>query len=140
VQLSFLPERVAIVGSREFKDLDWVREYVLWLPAGTLVVTGGARGVDVTAERAAKARKDLPPPKVLHAGWQRPDGTLDRAAGHKRNRRVVAACDRLVAFWDGQSPGTRDAFQLAEAAGKPYRILMVRMRGTNEDPICLNPQ
>ena len=45
--------RVAIVGSREYSDIDAIVEYVNSLPADTIVVTGGARGVDQIAEAAA---------------------------------------------------------------------------------------
>lgn len=39
-------QRIAIVGSREYKQLDQVREYVRSLPLGVIVISGGARGVD----------------------------------------------------------------------------------------------
>jgi predicted Rossmann fold nucleotide-binding protein DprA/Smf involved in DNA uptake len=43
-------ERVAIIGSRDYPDLERVRAYVRRLPTGTVFISGGARGVDSAAE------------------------------------------------------------------------------------------
>lgn len=91
--------RVAIVGSRNYRDLDRVRRYVASLPKGTIVVSGGARGVDKTAERAAKECG-------LNVCIFYPDWEKGRGAGLARNKRIVHNCDRLVAFYDGESRGT----------------------------------
>ncbi len=48
-------ERVAIVGSRNYTRLGEVHDYVSGLPQGTIIVSGGAIGVDEAAERAANA-------------------------------------------------------------------------------------
>ena len=49
------PLRIAIVGSQEYSRLDLVYEYVAQLPAGSVIVSGGAPGVDKAAEEAALA-------------------------------------------------------------------------------------
>lgn len=49
--------RVAIIGSRDYADLPRVRRFVAALARkypGAIVVSGGARGVDETAEEAAQ--------------------------------------------------------------------------------------
>lgn len=113
-------ERVAIVGSREYPALGRVEAAVRDLPDGTIVVSGGARGVDDAAERCARARGLT---VVLHrAEWQR-DGRLDRGAGYARNHRIVADADRVLAFWDGRSRGTTHTVSLAVAAGKPVTVI-----------------
>ena len=43
--------KLAIVGSRQGADLEHVRAFVAALPPGTIVVSGGAKGVDETAEK-----------------------------------------------------------------------------------------
>ena len=108
--------RVAIVGSREYLDLASVKNYVASLPPDTVVITGGARGVDTIAEQTARTcGLDV----VVHpANW-----TLHgKAAGQIRNQIVVDDCDRLVAFWDGTSPGTKGAISLASKAGKLDKV------------------
>ena len=46
--------KIAIVGSRDYQHLDRVRIYVESLSPDTIIVSGGARGVDKTAEITAK--------------------------------------------------------------------------------------
>lgn len=108
--------RVAIVGSRDYPDLDAVRRFVASLPDGTVVVSGGARGVDRTAENAALARglsvESYP------ADWQ----AHGKAAGYLRNQTIVAVSDCVVAFHDGRSPGTAHTIQIAREKGKPVEV------------------
>jgi YspA, cpYpsA-related SLOG family len=99
---------LAIVGSRDFPELHRVRRFVQRLPAGIILVSGGARGVDRCAAAVARAR-GLEIIEYL-ADWDRYGR---RRAGFIRNRQVVRRCDRMVAFWDGASTGTDDAIALA---------------------------
>ena len=108
--------RVAIVGSRDYPDLIKVREYVDSLPDDTVIITGGARGVDSEAESAARSRGLS---VVIHeAEWNR----HGKKAGPIRNTEVVNDCDKLVAFWDGQTPGTKDVISKASKAGKLEKV------------------
>lgn len=111
--------KVAIVGSRNYRDLDAVIRYVDSLPDGTQIISGGARGVDRTAERAARSNPNLPWPIIFAADWQR----FGKRAGLERNKTIVAAADRVVAFWDGESRGTAHTVSLARATGKPVEII-----------------
>lgn len=45
---------MAIVGSRTYPDLEQVREYVRELSKNDIIVSGGAKGVDATAENEAR--------------------------------------------------------------------------------------
>jgi hypothetical protein len=111
-------ERVAIVGSRGWPEgqSHRVTEYVLNLPAGTVVVSGGAKGVDSMAERVAeRCGLDV---HTIPADWLK----HGRAAGPICNSEIVAACDRVVAFWDGESRGTADTIRKAKRAGKPVAV------------------
>lgn len=109
--------RIAIVGSRDYAHLDKVRAYVGNLPSTVTIVTGGARGVDKTAEEAAKARgmECI----VFPALW----GQYGRRAGALRNQQIVDAADQVIAFWDGVSPGTKISIDMARRANKPVRII-----------------
>jgi hypothetical protein len=109
-------ERVAIVGSRDFPKLTLVDATVAALPADTVVISGGARGVDRRAAYAAK-RRGLEVVE-LEAIWSQ-----GRGAGLARNSKIVAAADRVIAFWDGQSRGTMDTVRKARAAGKPVEVV-----------------
>lgn len=112
-----MPEKVAIVGSRDYPLLQEVWRYVRRLPIGTVVVSGGARGVDTSAENAAK-NSPYYGVETYPADWDR----HGEAAGHIRNKQIVNASDRLVAFWDGNSNDTKDSIELAQKAGKPVLV------------------
>ena len=104
--------KVAIVGSRAYPRLDKVREYVWSLPIDTTIVSGGARGVDITAADAAHYRKM--PVIVFLPDWD----THGKSAGFRRNKQIVDEADMVVAFWDGKSKGTVHSINLAKKAGK----------------------
>ena len=109
-------ERVAIVGSREYPHLEHVAAYVNQLPMNAVIVSGGAKGVDLAAENAAKARRMKT--VIFLPDWD----THGKAAGFIRNQDIVAACDRLVAFSHQASKGTANSIQLARQAGKQVAI------------------
>lgn len=108
--------KIAIVGSRNFKPLSKVTEYVHTLEQGTVVVSGGARGVDKTAEIAATAAGLTV--EVFLPDWEK----HGRRAGIFRNTKIIEFCDQLVAFWDEESRGTQDSIRKARIAGKPVKI------------------
>ena len=111
------PQLVTIIaGSRDGPTVQDVAEAVAqcgWMPGA--VVSGGARGGDQAGERWAAMHGV---PVVVHkAEWNRPDGTIDRGAGHKRNVKMAGRADALIAIWDGKSPGTNHMIQTALARG-----------------------
>lgn len=111
--------RLAIVGSRGFANLAAVRQFVGRLRPSTVVVSGGARGVDQVAVEAAKARGLAV--DIFPADWDR----YGRSAGFKRNKELVDSVDGLVAFWDGQSRGTWHSVRLAQQRGIWLRVFRV---------------
>jgi len=94
--------RQAVIGSRDYPRLDFVRHYVGTLHTDTIVVSGHARGVDAMAEEVAQARGLRT--HVLPADWTR----HGKAAGFMRNQQIADYADRVTAFWDGSSRGTID--------------------------------
>ncbi len=110
--------KVAIVGSRNYPELDKVREYVRSLPNGSTVVSGGAKGVDKTAEDAAKECGlgviSLKP------DWKK----YGRGAGIVRNKQIVETADEVVAFWDGKSRGTMNTVDTAKKLDKPVKVII----------------
>jgi len=108
--------RIAIVGSREYSPLSDVIDYVRSLPDDTVIITGGAKGVDQAAEAEARARGLE---VVVHlADWAK----YGKPAGMIRNRTVVDDCDRLTAFWDQVSPGTKGVIAMAAKASKLDKV------------------
>lgn len=109
--------RVCVCGSRSFDNYGYMRDCLdEILPAGDVeIISGCAMGADLTAERYAVARAF--PIRRYPANW-----SIGRQAGMIRNLEMLKACDVVVAFWDGQSSGTR---QMIEEARKAEKLLEV---------------
>lgn len=110
-------ERVGIVGSRNFKALETVARFVEGLPLGTTIVSGGAEGVDKTAENTA-IKEGFAVDIKLPKRW-------GRTALLARNQDIVGACDYLIAFWDGESQGTLDTLRKAYRVNKQVFVYIV---------------
>lgn len=104
------------MGSRDFPNLDQVREYVRSLPRDTIIVSGGARGVDTAAEYEANVQAMQT--MIFPADWER----LGKRAGFERNKSIIAYADEVVAFWDGESKGTFHSIELARKKGIPVKV------------------
>lgn len=82
----------------------------------THIVSGGARGADSLAEKFAREyNKKL---IVYRADWNR----YGKGAGFIRNATIINACDYCVAFWDGQSHGTKHDIDLCKQSKKECKI------------------
>jgi hypothetical protein len=122
---------VAIVGSRDFSDLELVRKYVANLAYHddrAIIVTGGARGVDTAAQ--ATALEYSLTVQVIKPDWER----YGKAAGPIRNEQIVKVSDEVVAFWDGKSRGTKSTIELTRKARKPLAIVFADGRKVSEMP------
>lgn len=112
--------RIAVIGSRGIGSIDFA---LVGAEPGDVIVSGGAKGPDTLAAQAAEAAG-------LGVRVYLPNYALyGRAAPHVRNREIVADCDRLVAFWDGESKGTASTIAYAHRCGKPVQIFEVAANG-----------
>ena len=120
------PIRLAIVGSRDYPDLEEVRRYLQRVvgkygqaraPHLVTVISGGARGVDTTA--AQEARRLGLPVEEIPADWAR----YGKSAGFRRNHDIIDRATHVVAFWDGVSHGTAHDIDLARQADKPLKVV-----------------
>jgi hypothetical protein len=110
-------KKIAIVGSRGFKDLERVRSIVRKFDQGTIVISGGADGVDTAAEDEARARG-------LIVAVLRPQyGKFSHLqAPLERNTPLVLLADYVLIFWDGVSHGTKDVIRKVEKYKIPHKI------------------
>ena len=104
---------VIIAGSRDFNDYETLKSYcdhILINFPDVTIVSGTARGADQLGERYAEERGF----KLLRfpADW-----SLGRNAGHIRNRQMAENADALIAFWDGESKGTKNMIETANQLG-----------------------
>lgn len=118
------PARVIIAGSRTTPD-EAVEPEMNRVQRDTTkfdwklatVVSGGAKGADRAGEEWAVARKI----NMIRfpADWKR----YGKAAGMIRNQWMAWYASHLVAFWDGQSPGTKSMINMAREDGlTPKRV------------------
>lgn len=110
---------VIIAGSQSFgsgvtdtRAVNYVADVVAdtGFEIGT-VVSGGAFGADTYGEQWA-AREGIPIERfpVTDELWER----HGNRAAYYRNLAMAHIADRLIAIWDGRSPGTRMMIDLAE--------------------------
>ena len=76
------------------------------------IISGGARGADALGERFAKEH-DIEC-VVYRADWNK----YGKRAGFIRNHDIINACTHCVAFWDGESRGTKHDIDLCREQGK----------------------
>lgn len=123
--------RTVVSGSRTLANpvvIYGVLARIPW-PVTELIHGAAKRGVDsfVTAwarDNGVPVHED----PVTPVEWQR----FGKAAGPRRNARLIERGEALVAIWDGTSRGTRDAITKAIAAG--YRNVWIARRSPEEHP------
>ena len=110
--------KLIIAGSRSFRDYQLLCHTLA--PERhriTQVLTGGARGADQLGFRWAL--KHHIRSRCFAADWER----FGKVAGVRRNYQMAQAGDLLIAFWDGQSPGTRHLIGCMQQLGKPVVVI-----------------
>jgi len=107
---------LAIIGSRDCLAVD-IGKYLDEMPDA--IVSGGAKGADTYAREFAIK-------KGIRLIEHLPDyGKYGRAAPLVRNRLIIDDCDKVLAFWDGKSRGTKQTLDYAESKGKPVKIIQL---------------
>lgn len=110
--------RVAVVGSRDFPAPKLLWEVLEGRYDGPddEIISGGARGIDTEARKWAEAYgvhfMEYP------ADWEQ----YGKAAGFIRNADMVRDADKVIAFWDGQSRGTKHTIDLALKMRVPVEV------------------
>ena len=77
----------------------------------TEIISGGAGGADSLA--SIYCHRHGIPNTVVKPDWK----TLGRGAGFARNLEMLSMVDSVVAFWDGQSKGTKHTIDSAQRLG-----------------------
>ena len=111
--------KVAVVGSRDAKN---VTEKFIFenLPDNcTHVISGGAAGIDTLAKNMAQ-HYQLEYSEIL------PDYTsYGKSAPIIRNLKIIEDADFVIAFWDHRSPGTQQVISECVKRCKPFKIVSV---------------
>lgn len=110
--------KVLICGSRDWNDGTAIYMRVSKLPGDAEIITGGARGADTIAERAARDTRR--PCTVFHANWD----DHGRKAGILRNLRMLDyGPDLVIAFQRAGSRGTQHTINEARKRGIPVEVI-----------------
>ena len=108
--------KVAVVGSRNFNDIDLIVDTLGQYKIGE-IISGGAAGADSLAEDFADAAGIKK--TIFKANWEK----YGRSAGYIRNIDIISNCDICIAFWDGKSRGTKHSISLCKKHNKKCVII-----------------
>lgn len=115
--------RIIIAGGRNFNDYNLLKEKVDNIISNKrkthqiYIVSGKARGADSLGEKYANENglniMEFP------ADWDK----HGKSAGYKRNLEMAENADALIAFWDGESRGTKHMIDIAKEKNLLTRII-----------------
>jgi len=110
--------KIAIVGSRSFTDYDYLvkKMNLLDFLSVDCIISGGAKGADTLAEKYANDIGVLM--AIYPANWKK----YGKKAGFIRNKLIVDESDVVIAFWDGESTGTKDTIEYTTKMNKKLHI------------------
>ena len=123
IMSDYPPFRVIIAGTRSFNDYELLRDSCNNLLSEkqrtytVVVISGTARGADQMGERYARERGFQL--RRFPADWEQ----YGKSAGHIRNAKMADNADALIAFWDGESKGTKNMIDNARRKGLAVRVI-----------------
>lgn len=112
--------RVIIAGGRNFSDYKLLKatmdKLLVNITDEITVVCGQAKGADTLGEQYVKEKGYAV--AYYPADWKQ----YGKRAGYLRNEQMARNADALVAFWNGESRGTKSMIDLAKRYGLKVRI------------------
>ena len=113
--------RVIIAGGRKFNNYSLLKEkcdnILSNINDRIAIVSGCADGADLLGEKYAKEMDS-----IVHyypANWK----LYGKSAGMIRNREMAENAEALIAFWDGESKGTKAMIETAKKKNLKVRII-----------------
>ncbi|MEG1426778.1 MAG: hypothetical protein RSC76_03730 [Oscillospiraceae bacterium] len=111
--------KVAVIGSRGLV----VRDLGRYLPPDTTeIISGGARGVDTSAKEYALANG------IKLTEFLPEYDKFGRGAPLKRNITIIENADLVLAFWDGESHGTKFVIDNCKQRQIPVTIMLAKQK------------
>ena len=112
--------KVIIAGGRDFTDYEYLKktcDVILYGIKSVVIVSGKANGADKLGEKYAHEKQHVV--KSFPAFWD----VYGKSAGYKRNEQMAHYADCLIAFWDGQSRGTKHMIDIAKTKGMSVYVI-----------------
>lgn len=103
--------RTIIAGSRDLGMIDLLNAIGTCPFMPTVVICGGARGIDTWGSVWAGNHKI--PVELYPADWN----MYGKSAGYRRNQLRASKAEALIAVWDGYSKGTKHMIDIAKEKG-----------------------
>lgn len=107
--------KLAVVGSRNFNDYPFLCEKLKQFDISE-IISGGAKGADALAKQYAK--ENSIPYRAFLPDWE----NYGKSAGFRRNVLIINESNEVVAFWNGESKGTKHSIELAEKQNKKVHV------------------
>lgn len=118
---------IIICGGRDFNNYKILESSVnfnisyLKLKNKIKIISGCAPGGDTLGEKYAKQYNyDI---IKIPADWKK----YGKPAGFIRNSEMIKIASHVIAFWDGQSKGTKHTIDSAIKKGIPVKVVDIRM-------------
>ena len=125
--------KVAIIGSRDFNDYNYMCEmmddFTKCHFTITTIISGGAKGADSLGEKWAEDNNL--PTEIYKPDWKK----YGRSAGYIRNADIVDNSQHVIAFWDGNSKGTLNSVDRAKKNKIAVTIYEYENTGKNKRTI-----
>jgi hypothetical protein len=116
--------KIIIAGSRNFTNYQKLKQECdkFLQDYKNIKIVSGAhyKGADKLGEKYASEKKI----KIIKfpANWIK----YGKAAGPKRNKQMAIYADAYIAFWDGESKGTKNMIQLAERKKIKIKLILFK--------------
>lgn len=117
--------RVIIAGGRDFDDylgLCVICDKAFSKQSKIEIVCGMAKGADTLGERYGKDKGYKI--NYFEAKWD----LFGKSAGYRRNEEMAKNADALIAFWDGDSKGTKHMIDLAKKYNLKVKVYGYKRR------------
>lgn len=109
--------KVVIAGSRGFSNYKLLKESCdnalreKKKEYNVIIVSGNAKGADKAGEKYANDENlGL---EIYPADWKK----FGKSAGFRRNEKMAEIADMLIAFWNGESHGTKHMIDICKEKG-----------------------
>jgi predicted Rossmann fold nucleotide-binding protein DprA/Smf involved in DNA uptake len=109
--------KILITGTRKTNNVSFVFEKLNQEVDKTkdIIIHGGAEGIDSIAESWCKQNN-------VNSIIIRPIYPSQKIYYLHRNAEMIGMADKVIAFWDGESKGTKFTYQYAQKRGKELKI------------------